>query len=223
MFPVGGSVDWTFENNDVASGFDRHVREQLPWYDLATEMVVHLARNYVGKGGRVYDIGASTGNIGRAMQPLVFGRSVDFVAIESSKEMCERYDGPGVLHHADAVTYPYQSFDLAIVFLTLMFIKPEYRQPLVNRLFARCAPGGAVVIVDKDGTGGGYPKTVMQRLTMAGKLWQGAEPAAVLNKEMALQGVQRPLDVRIFAQHAPIEFFRFGEFAGWVLEKPEPM
>ena len=26
--------EWTFENTKVASGFDRHVREQLPWYDF---------------------------------------------------------------------------------------------------------------------------------------------------------------------------------------------
>ncbi|WP_321900045.1 hypothetical protein, partial [Paraburkholderia heleia] len=43
-----------------------HVHEQLPWYDLATETVVHFARHYIPNGGRVYDIGCATGNVGRA-------------------------------------------------------------------------------------------------------------------------------------------------------------
>ena len=51
--------EWTFENTDVASGFDRHVREQLPWYDLVTGAVAHIARHYIPKDGLVYDIGAS--------------------------------------------------------------------------------------------------------------------------------------------------------------------
>ena len=28
--------NWTFEDTEVAKNFNRHVREQLPFYDLAT-------------------------------------------------------------------------------------------------------------------------------------------------------------------------------------------
>jgi malate dehydrogenase (oxaloacetate-decarboxylating)(NADP+) len=40
-------TDWTFRNADVAKGFDRHVREQLPWYGIATGAVAHIARHFV--------------------------------------------------------------------------------------------------------------------------------------------------------------------------------
>jgi tRNA (cmo5U34)-methyltransferase len=30
---------WTFKCEEVAKGFDDHVREQLPWYDIATRII----------------------------------------------------------------------------------------------------------------------------------------------------------------------------------------
>ena len=59
-------TEWTFKSSDVAEGFDNHVREQLPWYDLVTDGLRQLARHYIPQNGLVYDIGASTGNMGRA-------------------------------------------------------------------------------------------------------------------------------------------------------------
>ena len=64
-------TNWTFETSGVAQGFDRHVREQLPWYDLATNAILHVARHYIPENGLVYDFGASTGNIGRALAPIL--------------------------------------------------------------------------------------------------------------------------------------------------------
>lgn len=39
--------EWTFENTSVASAFDKHVREQLPWYDMVTGALAHIARHYI--------------------------------------------------------------------------------------------------------------------------------------------------------------------------------
>ena len=48
--------DWTFKEG-FANKFDSHVREQLPWYELVTESVAYITRNYLPKSGLVYDIG----------------------------------------------------------------------------------------------------------------------------------------------------------------------
>jgi hypothetical protein len=36
--------EWRFHSDAVADKFDRRVREQLPWYDLAAQAVAHFAR-----------------------------------------------------------------------------------------------------------------------------------------------------------------------------------
>ena len=62
---------WTFKSEGVAENFDEHVRESLPWYDLATKTLAHVVRHYITEGGIVYDIGCSTGNVGDAIKETI--------------------------------------------------------------------------------------------------------------------------------------------------------
>ena len=106
--------DWTFRNAGVASRFDDHVRETLPWYDLATHGVAHFLRAYVPEGGLVYDIGASTGNVARSVAETIESRSLRFVGIEPSKQMVDIYDAPGEIVQANAKEFPFEEFDVAV-------------------------------------------------------------------------------------------------------------
>jgi tRNA (cmo5U34)-methyltransferase len=211
--------EWTFERTAVAEGFDVHVREQLPWYELATGAVVHIARHYIPPRGLVYDIGASTGNIGRAIENVLDERRAELVSIEASAEMAARYTGPqaGRLLRADALSVEFRPFDLAILFLTLMFVPPADRAAFMQRLRGLVNPGGAIVVVDRVQALSGYPATVLSRLSWAGKLAAGVTPADIVAKELSLGGVQRPVTCEALAGPA-VEWFRFGDFAGWLIE-----
>ena len=103
-----------------------------------------------------------------------------------------------------------------ILFLTLMFIPIHQRQKLMQRIKDKCEEGGVIIIVDKVCDHLGYFSTVLKRLTMHFKLLQGAKPEDVLIKEMSLAGVQIPIDISLLGDAK--EFFRMGEFAGWVIE-----
>lgn len=212
---------WTFENPGVAQHFDRHVREQLPWYDMATAGVVHIARHYIPEGGKVYDIGASTGNIGRALLPTLDERGADITSIERSPEMCKRFTGPEPLVCADATEFNYMPFDFATLFLVLMFVPYGKRAQLLSTLGDRLRPGGAIVVFDKCEGLDGYPGTILRRLTLAGKVAGGATPEDIVAKELSLGGVQRPLDPAVLSNCGlpVVEWFRFGEFSGWLMEK----
>lgn len=216
-------ADWTFDNPDVASGFDAHVREQLPWYDLATGILAHIARHYIAEGGLVYDIGASTGNFGRSVAPTLEARKAKLVAIESSTDMARKYSGPGELVVKDAAKYDFQEFDLAVCFLVLMFMPVPNRLAFLRRLIEKTKPGGAVVIFDKFEVCGGYKGTMIRRLTLSGKVQNRASAEDIIAKELSLAGVQRPMPPSVLksANGDPTEIFRFGEFAGYVIERPE--
>jgi tRNA (cmo5U34)-methyltransferase len=210
--------EWTFENTKVASGFDRHVREQLPWYDLVTGAVAHIARHYIPKNGLVYDIGASTGNIGQAIEETIIERKAKLVGIEASAEMCARYKAPGELVQIDALDYRFQPYDLAICYLVLMFLPVGKRQEFIDYLKSLIKPGGALLIVDKCEAATGYEATVFWRLTLAGKIAAGVDAESVIAKELSLSGVQRPLDPAMLGDDA-VQWFRFGDFAGWIVTK----
>ncbi|MDX2095611.1 MAG: class I SAM-dependent methyltransferase [Alphaproteobacteria bacterium] len=210
--------EWTFENAQVASGFDSHVREQLPWYELVTGAVAHIARHFIPKGGLVYDIGASTGNIGRALEETLKARKAQLIGIEASAEMCAKYDAPGELVQIDALDYRFQPYDLAICYLVLMFMPVEKRPAFIASLKSLIKPGGALLIVDKCEASSGYEATVFWRLTLAGKVAAGADARNIIAKELSLGGVQRPLDPAMLGDDATL-WFRFGDFAGWLITK----
>jgi len=210
--------EWTFENTSVASSFDTHVREQLPWYDMVTGAIAHIARHFIPKNGLVYDIGASTGNVGRAIAETLKERKAQLVGIESSAEMCAQYQASGELVHIDALDYRFQPFDLAVCNLLLMFMPIEKRQDFINNLKSLIKKGGALIIVDKCEAASGYEATVFWRLTLAGKVAAGVDAESVIAKELSLSGVQRPLDPAMLGDEATM-WFRFGDFAGWIITK----
>lgn len=210
--------NWTFKRKDVAEQFDSHVREQLPWYELATKGIGLIARHYIPENGLVYDIGASTGNIGRELSDTLKTRNARLIALESSREMAKLYKGPGDIFCIDANEFNYSEYDLAICFLLFMFINVDSRRKLLERLIARMRPGGALIIVDKMAFDG-YIGVIMHRLTLFGKLMNRVPAAEIIAKELSLSGVQRPIDPHsLFSNFRYQEWFRFGEFGGWIID-----
>lgn len=211
--------EWTFRSTAVAQAFDSHVREQLPWYDLATGAVAHLARHYVPNGGTVVDVGASTGNVGRALASMLEARKASLIAIDNSAEMATVYDAPGQFVVAEAVEFDFagKAPDLVVCFLALMFVPVWQRAALVERIKASVRPGGAVIVFDKMLPRSGYLGTVAYRLTLAAKHEAGASAEEVIAKELSISGIQRPMDPDELPDF--VEIFRFGDFAGFVFER----
>ena len=214
---------WTFETTEIANSFDNHVREQLPWYDMVTDAVVYIVRNYLTEEQTVVDIGASTGNMIDKLNPLLLERKAYVTAIEKSEPMMEKLverfkDHHHVtVEHADILLSHLELSQVHIMFLTMMFIPVHQREMVLNRIRAKTKKGGVIVLVDKVCDHGGYFATVLKRLTMHFKLQQKAKPEDVLTKEMSLAGVQIPIDPAILGSDAK-QFFRMGEIAGWVIE-----
>lgn len=213
---------WTFDTPEIADKFDSHVREQLPWYDMVTDAVVYIVRNYLTEKGRVVDIGASTGNMIDKLMPLLLERKATAVAIEKSPSMVSVLEKRFENHHnvtvvqGDITRADLQPSQVYIVFLTMMFIPVHERRRVIAKLKANLIEGGVLILVDKVADHGGYFSTVLKRLGMHWKLQQGAELGEVTTKEMSLAGVQIPFDTSWIPEAK--EFFRMGEFVGWVVE-----
>jgi len=212
--------NWTFEDKDVAKNFDNHVREQLPWYDLATQSIVHISRHYIPYKGLVYDLGASIGNIGNAIKDILKERNCEFIAIEKSKEMAEIYNcdyGELVIQNING--YNYKKFDVCISFLTLMFLEPKYRADFLDNLYSNLHEGGAIIIFDKIESDGGYIGTINLRLTLAEKIKKIENYKEIIDKELSLSGIQRPIKYKLLEKYNPSLFFRFADFVGYIIEK----
>ncbi len=212
--------NWTFKSDDVAQRFDSHVRETLPWYDLATHGTAHLVKAYLPENGIVYDIGASTGNIGRSISDTLQARNATFIPIEPAEEMAKLYEGPGNLINKDATTITYQPFDVAILFLVLMFIPLAERGKLLATLEQNLKPGGAIIIVDKIEATNGYLGSTLTRWTLSQKQLGGITANEIIDKELALIGTQRPINPHALNPNYYC-WLRIGEFTGYILTSNE--
>lgn len=211
---------WTFQSAEVAEKFERHVREQLPWYDIATGLVTHVGRHYITEGGSVLDLGASTGNVGRALSETLAQRHARLLAIDNAPDMLARYDGPGEAVTADIRAFDFASErpDLVVAFLVLMFLPVPDRRDVIARLKSAVRPGGAILVFDKMFARGGHVGSVIYRMTLAAKYEAGASPDEIIAKELSLAGIQRPMDESELRGFEPV--FRFGDFTGWLYERP---
>jgi tRNA (cmo5U34)-methyltransferase len=207
--------DFKFSGEMIGEKFNTHVKEQLPFYEMVTNAVTMIVRNYLPENGLVYDIGASTGNITKNIKDFAISRNAKVESIERSEEMSRTWKGYGIIHTANAIEFEYQNFDVCICFLVLMFLSIEERKKLLLNLKSKVKQGGIIIVVDKLLVNGGYFGTVMRRLTLDWKLKNGATPEQIISKELSLSGVQRPMTAM---EINGIEFFKFGEFVGWVIE-----
>ncbi|AKI27361.1 hypothetical protein [Moraxella phage Mcat8] len=208
---------WTFKNDEIAKSFDSHVREQLPWYDLATGAVKNIIRHYLPHDGVLYDIGASTGNITRSLKAILHNRNAKAISIDNSENMCKQFNGYGEIINESAESYSYKEFDCAVLFLTLMFIKEKDRKPLIDRLFSKLKKGGCIIVFDKIEPKGGYLSIVNSRLALAEKLQMGVSHQEIIDKELSLSGIQRPIGSEIYGGYEII--FKYGDFIGFIIEK----
>ena len=218
MKDINIPADWTFKSIEVANQFDTHVRSQLPWYDMATNIAAHVGRHYLPEDGLMYDVGASTGNMTSALRGEITKRNVKAVSLDYSEEMSKVWRGVGTFVQADARSYDFQPYDFCTCFLVLMFLPPSHQQIVYRRLYEALNPGGALLIFDKTDNFNGYLATVVHRLTLAGKVATNTPAEDIIRKELSLSGIQRPVNQAMF-NASTHEIFRFGEFAGWVATK----
>lgn len=211
-------TDWTFDDPDLAANFGDHVREQLPWYDLATDAVACIARQYVARGGLVYDLGAATGNIGVALGPMIAERHARLIAVEPSKHMARAYRGQGTVMRLSVEDVTPAPYDLAVAFLTFMFVDPASVLHEIDRWRAAAKSSGALILVERTLPVGGYPALVMSRLTLDAKHRAGVDGEQIIKKELSLSGIQRPLDAASLLDRGAVEFFRFADFGGYIIE-----
>lgn len=87
--------------------------------------------------------------------------------VDECPDMVEAYYAPGRALRADMTRFDYKPFDVAVAFLAFMFLAVPARRKLLARLWQQLRPGGAIIVFDKAVPPGGYPATVLARLTRA--------------------------------------------------------
>jgi tRNA (cmo5U34)-methyltransferase len=148
-------TDFKFDDK-VVKVFDDMVTRSVPYYAEIQRMTVELAADFAKPNTNIYDIGCSTGTT-MALFDEVVDKSVNFVGLDNSKEMLEKAKKK-LSHCKRDVSLKFVDLNksikisnasVATLILTLQFVRPLYRDNVVQAIYDGLNKGGAFILVEK--------------------------------------------------------------------------
>jgi tRNA (cmo5U34)-methyltransferase len=149
--------DFTF-GREVASVFDDMLLRSVPFYEEMQRMIAEMAGDFAVEGTSVYDLGCSTGTTLLHLHPRLPGK-VKFIGVDSSAEMIEKcrlkfaaadFDREHELILEDLNQgVPVQNASVVLLVLTLQFIRPLYRNTLLDQIYQGLNENGCLFLVEK--------------------------------------------------------------------------
>jgi tRNA (cmo5U34)-methyltransferase len=145
---------------DTAAVFDDMLDRSVPFYTEIQRMIGELSADYAVGGTRIYDFGCSTANtflsVGHRLAPDL---DLQFIGVDSSDEMlrraeqklaASRFPWPYALQHQDLNEgLSIDNASVALMVLTLQFVRPLNRESLMAGLCRGVNEGGCLLLVEK--------------------------------------------------------------------------
>lgn len=225
--------DFVFDER-VARVFADMLARSVPGWAELVRLIGLLAARLAQPGTRVYDLGCSLGasssSILARLPPSLDDASIRLYAVDRAPAMLaglrRRLDEPiqrGRLQPicADLADIVIADASLVVLNLTLQFLAPEQRLPLLRRIRAGLRPGGALILAEKIALAA--DDGLLPQVHADFKAAQGYSQLEIARKRAALEQVlipdsmQRHQDRLREAGFTRIEpFFQCLNFVGWV-------
>jgi len=155
--PQGDIADFNF-GEKVASVFDDMLDRSVPFYSEMQRMIGEMAADFAVPGTNFYDLGCSTGTT-MLMLDRQAPKDVRFVGVDNSEEMLKRcraklaehgFNRPHELLCADLNQgVRIENASMVAMVLTLQFIRPLYRDRLIETILKGMNENGCLILVEK--------------------------------------------------------------------------
>jgi tRNA (cmo5U34)-methyltransferase len=155
--PQGDIADFNF-GEKVASVFDDMLDRSVPFYSEMQRMIGEMAADFAVPGTNFYDLGCSTGTTMLMLDRQV-PKDVRFVGVDNSEEMLKRcrakltehgFNRPHELLCADLNQgVRIENASMVAMVLTLQFIRPLYRDRLIETILKGLNENGCLILVEK--------------------------------------------------------------------------
>ena len=154
---IDSASDFEF-NQDVANVFDDMIQRSIPFYKDLQSMIQKMALDFSKEGSLIYDLGSATGeSIFQLAQCMPY--PVQLIGIDHSQDMIKKARskcaGLSANVHIEFestdlnVPYDFKPCDIVLMILTLQFVRPVFRPPLINRIYQALNPNGAIILLEK--------------------------------------------------------------------------
>jgi tRNA (cmo5U34)-methyltransferase len=155
--PAEAVADFKF-SKEVAAVFDDMLSRSVPFYAEIQRMIGEMAGDFVKSKTNVYDFGCSTGTTMLLLHDRV-PKDVKFIGVDASEDMLARcrqrltasgFDRPLELSFADLNNgATVENASLALMVLTLQFIRPLQRERLMADIYRGLNHDGCLILVEK--------------------------------------------------------------------------
>jgi len=150
-------ADFKF-GKDVAVVFDDMLDRSVPFYSEMQRMIAEMAADFAMPGTNIYDLGCSTGTTLINLDAAI-NRQVKIIGVDNSPEMLERCRAK-LLSHGFEREHELLCADLnngvqvdnasmVLMVLTLQFLRPLYRDVLIEQILRGLNTNGCLILVEK--------------------------------------------------------------------------
>lgn len=187
------SEGWTF-GGEVWRHFDSHINRSIPFYPQLHQLIGELATAFVSPGGRIYELGCSTGTLCRLLEAKLPGAHIEGVDIEPNMIAAAKQAGGNTVYHCqDIRDFDLEACDFAVLCYSLQFLPAADRPALLQRLYQQLQPGKALVLAEKVKRRDDNFDQLLRELHRRYKFQQGYTPEEIAAKDESLNGVLTPL------------------------------
>jgi tRNA (cmo5U34)-methyltransferase len=155
--PLDAVADFNF-GEKVASVFDDMLDRSVPFYREVQRMITEMAVDFAVEGTNIYDLGCSTGTTMLSLDAQL-NPKIKFIGVDNSEEMLKRcrqklvecgFKRDHELVCADLNQgVQIQNASLVLMVLTLQFIRPLYRDKLIQTILQGLNENGCLILVEK--------------------------------------------------------------------------
>jgi len=185
-------------NETVAAVFQDMISRSVPGYSLLLRMIGLYAGIFVQPGSRVFDLGCSLGEASLVIADQAEALSCDIIAVDNSVAMidkCRRHPTASnkiEWRCEDIRQTGISNASMVVLNLTLQFLKPAERLPLLQSIFEGLNPGGILVLSEKVEFADATENERMQQLYAGFKKTMGYSDMEISQKRNALDKVLVP-------------------------------
>jgi tRNA (cmo5U34)-methyltransferase len=185
----------------VASVFGDMINRSVPGYGMMLDMIGVITRETVKPNTNCYDLGCSLGAATLSMRHNLPDDSCQLIGIDNSEAMVSRCQSiidqddataPVDIRCEDILTCNIENASLVVMNLTLQFIDPAQREPLLERIYQGLNPGGILVLSEKTNMPNEHEQDTLTDYYYAFKRQQGYSNLENAQKREALDNVMIP-------------------------------
>tara|TARA_B100000787_G_scaffold169111_1_gene159392 strand:- start:1333 stop:2043 length:711 start_codon:yes stop_codon:yes gene_type:complete len=179
--------------------FDQHVKKSVPLYDVGQDIICKLSSFFISKNCNIYDLGCSTGTLIKKIDEYNSLKTMNFYGIDVEKNMIDlakkklkTCKNKINLKCADINKVKFKKSELIVSYYTIQFLKPKYRQALINKIYNSLNWGGAFIYFEKVRASDARFQDLMNQIYLEYKHDIGYNEKQVWNKSLSLRGVLEP-------------------------------